>query len=106
MGYKFDKDKYMTNTIQENLPVELQIFLWECIENLIRQDIELDYLQIFVISSDKKTISILHSQEQPIPFENRYESLNEVIAGLITENLKIYVIDNIEYSTMLFANEY
>ena len=54
----------------------------------------------------KKTISILHSQEQPIPFENRYESLYEVIAGLITENLKIYVIDSIEYSTMLFANEY
>lgn len=95
----FDKERYLTRGVQENLSIPIQITLWRIIEKVT---VEKDYLQIFEISQlPNNQLRILHKQELP-----EYSS-ELVVNGAIQErNLKIYVIDDGEYSTMLLADEY
>ena len=96
----FNKEnRYMTREIAENLPVEIAILLWELIDNLT---IEKDYLQVFEINPiGVEVLEIVHKQEVP-----KYEASVYIQNGLIKDKLKIYAIDSIEYSTMMFSNEY
>lgn len=95
----FDKERYLTRGIKEKLSIPVQITLWRMIEKVT---LEKDYLQIFEISQlPNNQLRILHKQELP-----EYSS-ELVISGNIPEvNLKIYVIDDGEYSSMLLADEY
>ena len=95
----FDKERYLTRGVKENLSIPIQITLWRMIEKVT---VEKDYLQIFEISQlPNNQLHIIHKQEVP-----EYSS-ELVISGTIQEsNIKIYVIDGGEYSTMLLADEY
>ena len=93
------ENRYMTKDIAENLPVEIAILIWELIDNLT---IEKDYLQVFEINPiGLGVVEIVHKQEVP-----KYEVSVYIQNDLIKDKLKIYVIDSIEYSTMMFSNEY
>lgn len=43
----FDNDKLITKGVQQNIPLELQLFMWNCIDILKDQRHQLNYLQIF-----------------------------------------------------------
>ena len=93
----FSGKNYITRGISENIPLELQIILWDMV---LSMPVKKDYLQIFELSTNENVLTIKHSQEVP-PYKKTYQ--------LITfEPLdeKIYIIDDIEYSTMLLASEY
>ena len=93
----FTNERYLTCGIDNNIPFELQIFMWECVERLPEQR---DYLQVFELKPSGPMQSITHTSEQP---EHHMEYI------LPTEKpitAKLYVIDSIEYSTMLLAEEY
>lgn len=92
----FKNAKYLTHGVQSEIPIELQIFMWSCIEAVP----EPDYLQIFRLEPMKTMQKIIHEQEEP---EYRKEYLLKT-DKLITA--KIYVIDSDTYSTMLLAEEY
>lgn len=93
------ENRYMTKEIAQNLPVEIVILLWELIDKLT---IEKDYLQIFDINPiGLGIVEIVNKQEVP-----EYEATVCIQNDLIKDKLKIYVIDSIEYSTMMFSNEY
>lgn len=93
------ENRYMTREIAENLPVEIAMLLWDLIDNLI---IEKDYLQIFEINPiGLGVVEIVHKQEVP-----EYEASIYIQNDLIKDKLKIYAIDSIEYSTMMFSDEY
>lgn len=93
------ENRYMTREIAENLPVEIAMLLWDLIDNLI---IEKDYLQIFEINPiGLGVVEIVHKQEVP-----EYEASIYIQNDLIKDKLKIYAIDSMEYSTMMFSNEY
>lgn len=93
------ENRYMTREIAENITVEIAMLLWDLIDNLI---IEKDYLQIFEINPiGLGVVEIVHKQEVP-----KYEVSVYIQNDLIKDKLKIYVIDSIEYSTMMFSNEY
>lgn len=95
----FDKTKYLTRGVQEQLTIPLQRALWEMIDHLT---IEKDYLQIFELTQiSESQIHILHRQEVP-----GFSSELSIHRNLPKEKLKIYVIDDGEYSTMLLAEEY
>ena len=95
----FDKTKYLTRGIQEQLTTPLQRALWEMIDHLT---IEKDYLQIFELTQiSESQIHILHSQEVPA-----FTSVLFINGNMPKEKLKIYVIDDGEQSTMLLAEEY
>lgn len=98
----FVNNRYLTRGIDEQVPIELQIMLWSMVDNMPVE--EKDYLQVFELSSREKNgvkiQHIHHFQEQP-----EYSETAELIFPVpITD--KIYIIDDGDHSTMLFASEY
>ena len=94
----FTNSRYLTKGISSELPLNLQILLWSMIDTLL---IEKDYLQIFNIKIVRgNLVEITHSQEKP-----SYKHTIQAVAE-IDRDMKVYVIDDGEYSTMLFAEEY
>jgi len=93
----FNSNRYITKGVQENISLELQIFMWDCIDNLSEPK---DYLQVFNLSVVGSLQRIIHSTEEP-EYKKEYliPSYNP-----ITE--KVYVIDDGDHSTMLLAEEY
>ena len=102
----FDINKrYITRGIQQRLSHELTLYLWLLIDKTINSALEMDYLQVFKFAkTDDNQLAIGLGQEQPprtimvqIPMKPEYESiLGETI----------FVIDDGDHSTMLFADEY
>lgn len=93
----FNNQRYFTRGIEAEIPLELQIFLWECIDRLPEPR---DYFQIFKLHPVKIMQGITHSSEQP---EYKMEYLIPLDKPITA---KIYVIDSDDYSTMLLAEEY
>ena len=93
----FDNSRYLTCGVDNSIPLEIQLFLWDCVDRLPEPR---DHLQVFDLKPVGSLQSITHRSEEPeyhveylIPSENP-----------ITE--KLYVIDDGDHSTMLLANEY
>lgn len=100
----FNKEnRYVTKGVSENVDIRLQIIIWNLVDEL-KEQMEVDYLQIFNISQiNKSRIEITHKQEIP-----EYKAIYEIDRqDIVLENdAKIYVIDDVEYSTMILAEEY
>ena len=93
----FDNSRYLTCGVDSTIPIELQLFLWECVE---RMPAPKDYLQVFELSSSGSMQSIVHSSEEP-----EYRKVYMITSDTpITE--KLYIIDDGDHSTMLLASEY
>ena len=101
----FKKDnRHVTRGVNEEVDIRLQIIMWSMIDKLNDEgNIELDYLQIFKIRKEGNNIVINQSQEVP-EYLCTYEIEIEDIQ--IEGEIKVYVIDSGEYSTMLFPSEY
>lgn len=93
----FDNKKYITRGISENIPLEIQLILWDMV---LSMPVKKDYLQIFDLSTNENILTIKHSQKAP-PYEKIYKFI--VLEPI---NEKIYIIDDGDYSTMLLADEY
>ena len=89
-------NRYITRGVQSEIPVLLQIFMWDCISAVP----EKDYIQIFRLSECNGKQKIVHEQEVP---EYKREYLLAVPEPV---NAKIYVIDDSDHCTMLLAEEY
>ena len=103
LNHKF-KNRYVTKGVQLELPPEMQIILWSMVDENIKKGLPMDYLQIFelkpVYLDDIKMQEISHKQEQPRRTNTfAFETDNPISA-------KIFIIDSIEYSTMMFNYEY
>ncbi len=92
----FQNQHYLTRGVQSEIPIELQLFMWGCIDSVP----EPDYLQIFRLESVDTMQKIIHEQEQPL-FKREY-----LIPTSRPITAKISVIDSDTYSTMLLASEY
>ena len=93
----FQNKRFLTRGVQAEIPVELQLFLWHCIDQLPE---ERDYFQVFKLDMCNGKQHIHHFSEQP-----EY-SQDYVIALANPVNQKVYVIDDNDHSTMLLAEEY
>ncbi len=97
-------NRYMTRGVQEKIPAELQLFMWNCIDELKTKGEKLDYLQVFNLTNDRVDDlffqKIEHSQEIP-----KYNKVFRIFADEIID-AKIFVIDDKTHSTMLLAEEY
>lgn len=93
----FDNDRYLTCGVDSTIPLELQLFLWECVESMPAPK---DYLQVFELSPAGSMQSIVHSSEEP-EYRKAYIIPSD---APITE--KLYILDDGDHSTMLLANEY
>jgi len=93
----FTNERYLTCGVDSTIPLELQLFMWECVERLPEQR---DYLQVFELTTSGTMQSISHRSEKP---EHHMEYMipcdNPITA-------KVYIIDDGDHSTMLLAEEY
>ena len=93
----FNSNRYITKGVQENISLELQFFMWDCIDNLSEPK---DYLQVFNLNVVGALQHIPQTSEEP-EYKMEYLIPSE---KPITE--KVYVIDDGDHSTMLLAEEY
>lgn len=104
MGYKFNGKRYITRGINDTLPLDIQLNLFQSIELMRRKVEELDWLQVITLDRIKrdgiKVLHITHEQEQPEGKVEYYIPIESTI------NFKVFVIDDVEYVTMLLAEEY
>lgn len=94
----FNNQRYLTRGVQADIPLVLQLFLWECINKLPEK---CDDFQVFELETIHGIQRIHHFSEQP---EYDMEYLLPTISNPITT--KVYVIDDGDHSTMLLAEEY
>ena len=96
--------RYITRGIASNVPLDLQIFMWQLIDDLKDTVEEVDYLQVFdisVIDEIENKVRIIHSQEVP-----EYKKIWIVKVSEPCNNERIFVIDDKTHSTMILAEEY
>jgi hypothetical protein len=70
----------------------------------VSSGITADYLQVFELTFDGPTLTIKHFQEVPQYISIKEQTLLNI--DNIKKNLKVYVIDDVDHSTMLLASEY
>ena len=101
----FKKDnRYVTRGVNDEVDIRLQLIMWSMIDKLKDEEsVEVDYLQVFKIRKKDSKVVINQSQEVP-EYSCTYEIELEDIQ--IDDGIKIYVIDSVEYSTMLLSSEY
>lgn len=92
-----ENNRYLTCGVDSSIPIELQIFLWDCVD---RMPAPKDYLQVFELSQSGSMQSIVHSSEEP-----EYRKVY-MIPSTAPITQKLYVIDDGDHSTMLLASEY
>ena len=93
----FQNKRFLTRGVQAEIPIELQLFLWNCIDQLQQ---ERDYFQVFKLDVANGKQHIHHISEQP---EYSQDYMIDIANPV---NQKVYVIDDIDHSTMLLAEEY
>ncbi|HOC34220.1 MAG TPA: DUF960 domain-containing protein [Ruminococcus flavefaciens] len=92
-----ETNRYLTCGVDNTIPLELQLFLWDCVDRLPEPK---DYLQVFELRPSGSLQSITHTSEEP---EYRMEYLIPSDAPIAE---KLYIIDDGDHSTMLLASEY
>ncbi|MBW4862706.1 MAG: DUF960 domain-containing protein [Paeniclostridium sp.] len=95
----FSKQRYLTREVADKVPVEIQLLMWNMIEEL---NVKKDYLQVFKLKEQgQQMLEIIHKQEIP-------EFMQTILIKNIgvKKEMKIYVIDSGDYSTMMFSHEY
>jgi hypothetical protein len=102
----FGSNRYITRGINQELPMDLTIFLWSRVDALkLESDGDMDYLQVFELKKlDNPDIQenqlIIHRTEEPLYVRTYALSVEEPISD------KVYVIDSGDYCTMILAREY
>lgn len=93
----FNNKRYLTCGVDSSIPLEVQLFLWECVDGLPEPR---DHLQIFDLEQVGCMQSIAHRSEEP-EYRKVYLLPSD---DPITE--KLYIIDDGDHSTMLLASDY
>lgn len=93
----FNNQRYLTKGVQAEIPLELQLFMWECLDRMSEPK---DYFQVFRLENIDGIQKITHFSEQPEYHKEYLIPTNKPITA------KIYIIDSDTYSTMLLAEEY
>ena len=95
MMNKFNNSIFTTRAVKEELPEEVLLFIINLVRNLHKEIPEVDYLQVLKI---RNNILIL-KQEVP-EFRKAY------ILPTSVSRCKLFFIDSLHYSTLMFNYEY
>lgn len=94
----FRNKRFITKGVLEHIEPLLQVFMWQCIDNMPPPK---DYLQVFTLEISEGKLKIKHSQEEP-----DYQREYLLCADIPFYVGKVFVIDDKTHSTMLLAEEY
>ncbi len=95
--FEKSKPRYLTRGVDLEIPLKIQIFMWETIDKMPEPK---DYLQIFRLSNMNGIQVINHTSEQP-EFDMTY-----ILTVTKAVTAKVYVIDDGDHCTMLLSEEY
>ena len=97
--FERSKGRYLTRGIDTEIPIDIQIFMWEAVDNMPEPK---DYLQVFNLTVQNGLQVIRHTSEKP-----KYE-MTYILTSLLTKAVtaKVYIIDDGDHCTMLLAEEY
>lgn len=100
--FQSKNNRYVTRSIYYNLSPKMQVFLWQLVDNQVRKGNKMDYLQKFELKVTDVGQEIKHSQENP------KKSYTIVLPIGLEDciNKTVWIIDDIEYQTMLFPEDY
>lgn len=102
--FEREKPRYCSRGVAEEIPMELQRFLWSILEQQ-KSLHDMDYLQIFQLQVDEAgTLYIHYSQEQP-EYEQGYILVGVGADMPEVNGKKLYVIDDETHITMVFPEE-
>lgn len=98
-------ERLITKGIQQEIPIEIQILLWNMQDNLRKQHKKIDYLQVYRLEAVQKHLQLIeHTAEQPF-YQMSYYC---IVENAVTE--KVYIIETEHptklVETMLLAREY
>ena len=100
----FTGNHYITNGVQAEIPAELQLVMWNSIDEDLCMQKKVDYLQVFLLQptyvNGVQIQEIIHKQEQP----RRKKRITVEIDTPVSAT--IFVIDDSTHSTMLLNHEY
>lgn len=97
--------RYKTQRIETEMPIPLQELLWQSIDEWQAEGMKLDRLQVFRFERiADRLYAIRHEQEQPNRVTVYYLPDDIGVASVVGK--KVFVIDDGDYNTMLFADEY
>lgn len=101
----FSGKRYATRNIDSAIPLAMQLLLWKLIDEKQATAEPLDYLQVFELypksENGKAVQQIIHRQE--IPPRSEIHLFPVIEKSLRTT---IWIMDNGDYSSMLFSSEY
>lgn len=90
----------MTRGFQDTIPLDLQITIFQLIDELKTKS-KMDYLQVFELQTEGKYIQKLeHRMEQP-----EYKKIYRFVFTKPT-TAKVFVIDDGDHTTAMLAEEY
>ncbi len=98
----FKNKRFITQGVNSQVSLLLQLFMWKCIDEMPPQK---DFLQVFKLTLEDGKQKIIHIQE----FFDKPEYKREYLLKLADAPVfigKIFVIDDGEHSTMMLASEY
>ena len=100
------QNRFVTCGIDQRLPHELQSLIWTSIDaRILFSNEKIDYLQVFTFKKiDGEILALHHEQEEPPLLNVHYTNYRPEYEESLNE--KIFVIDDGDHSTMLFAYEY
>ena len=100
------QNRYVTCGIDQRLPQDLQRLIWTSIDaRILFSNEKIDYLQVFTFKKlDEEILALHHEQEEPPMLNVHYTNYRPEYEEILHE--KIFVIDDGDHSTMLFAYEY
>lgn len=96
--FETSKGRYLTRGVDSCIPLLLQIYMWNCVDELPEPR---DYLQVFRLHVVDGVQHIMHSTEEP-----EYEKEHILRDIVETVTAKVYIIDDGDHCTMLLAEEY
>lgn len=92
-------ERYITRGVNESIPPLLQSAMWDALN---RVDKDLDYLQIFSLKRYRGDLTIIdHYQEHP-----KYQSTIYLPNFPVSSDMKVYIVIEDNYATMMLAEEY
>ena len=101
----FDNKRYLTRGIASEVPLTIQLLIWQMIDKLRDKRSKVDYLQVFKVKHSDRHIIIEQSSSEPefkTTFEFHTASVGTEEAGQV---YTVWVIDDGEQTLMLFPEE-
>ena len=92
----FPPQRYATAAVNREIPLAVQLFLWQCIDEVHFLPA---YLQVFQLSAEGCRLRIVHTQKCP-DYRKEYLLLSDMPI-----TMKLYVINDAVHATMLFCEE-